>query len=355
MGLIRVILALSVFGSHYHIHPDLAFAGPVVAVKFFYMISGFYMAMILQENYYPSIKNFYKSRFLRLYPIYLIFTLACLFGNFGNTIYGRNIISDNLSLFPSMAITFANLFIVGQDVLFFFGINGNSLNFVTDYNISDPYPIYKYFYTPQAFSLSIEIFFYAIAPFVIKKKNYTTLFVLFFLSIFLRFFLINIGLKGDPWSSRFFFNELSFFLLGAFGYNLYKENFFIKNLHIKITIYFFSIVILLIYSTIPNLEILPGTYIFFNDIIIFIFFTFFIGTIFDLHKSSKIDRIIGETSYPIYCSHLVIIGITKVLNILNDVSYLNTIILYLVTILISFLIYFIIQIPVDKYREKYKI
>ena len=41
MGLIRVILALSVIGAHYHIQPSLGFAGPVVAVKFFYIISGF--------------------------------------------------------------------------------------------------------------------------------------------------------------------------------------------------------------------------------------------------------------------------------------------------------------------------
>ena len=240
MGLVRVILALSVLGSHYHIHPNLGFTGPVVAVKFFYMISGFYMAMILQKNYYPSIKSFYLSRFLRLYPIYLIFTLACLFGNFGNTIYGRNIVSDNLSLLPAIAITFSNLFIVGQDILFFFGIDGNSLKFVTDYNVSDPYPIYKYFYTPQAFSLSIEIFFYAIAPFIIKNKNYTTLVILIISSIILRFFLINLGLKGDPWSSRFFFSELSFFLLGVFGYNIYKDKkFFIKNLYLKKAIYFF--------------------------------------------------------------------------------------------------------------------
>ena len=120
MGLIRVILALSVLGVHYHIQPQLGFVGGTVAVKFFYMISGFYMALILErKNNYKSIKSFYVSRYLRLFPIYIIFAISCVTGNFGNTIYGRNFITDDLPLLTQLVVIITNISIIGQDVLFF--------------------------------------------------------------------------------------------------------------------------------------------------------------------------------------------------------------------------------------------
>ena len=355
MGTIRVILALSVLGAHYHIEPSLGLAGPTVAVKFFYMISGFYMALILQGNEYLSIKKFYISRYLRLYPIYLIFAVVCIIGNFGNTIYGRNFISDNLSLLPSLIVIFTNLLIIGQDIIFFLGINGNELKFVSDFNNSNPYPIYKYMYLPVGFSLAIEISFYLMAPFLLKKKNYLKIILLIILSILLRFYLITLDFKGDPWSNRLFLNELSFFLLGALGYNIYKDKIInINNLTIKKFIYFFFVFVLLIYINLPNIELIKGTYIFFNDIFMFVFFTIFMGTIFDLFKNNKNDRMIGEISYPIYCSHLAIIGATKVLGIMKEVSYFNTIILYIFTIIVSFIVYKLIQIPIDNFRSRFK-
>lgn len=356
MGLIRVILALSVLGVHYHIQPELGFVGGTVAVKFFYIISGFYMALILQEsNEYKSLKLFYMSRYLRLFPVYIIFAIACFIGNFGNTIYGRNFAQDDLSIFTALIIIITNILIIGQDVLFFLGLEAGQLKFVTDFNNSYPYQVYKYMYAPQGFSLAIEISFYIICPFLIKKKNYQLLITMIIMSISLRIYLISIGLAGDPWSSRFFFSELAFFLLGVLGYNFYRDKIFlIRNIFFKKFVYFIFIIILLIYSTVPNHEITKGSNIFINDIIMYLFFTIFIGTIFDFYKDSLKDRIIGEISYPIYCSHLVIIGATKIFGIMSEVSYTNTIILYVITIFISTVTYYFIQIPIDNFRYRLK-
>lgn len=355
MGLIRVILALSVIGAHYHIQPRLGFAGPVVAVKFFYIISGFYIALILQEKNYLSIKNFYISRYLRLYPIYIIFSLACAVGNFGNTVYGRNFISDDLPFFPSLIIFLSNILIIGQDILFFLGIDGETLKFVSNYNNSNPYPIYKYMYSPGGFSIAIEIIFYLIAPFLFYKKNYLVIILLIILSLLLRIYLISIGLKGDPWSSRLFFNEFAFFLLGGLGYNIYRDKIiYISNLFYRKLIFVIFIFILLFYCNFQNVEIIEGTYIFLNDIFMFVFFTIFIGIFFDLFKNNRNDRILGEISYPIYCSHIVIIGITKVFGIMSEISYVNTVILFITTMIVSYFAYIIIQKPVDELRSKLK-
>ncbi|WP_371256071.1 MULTISPECIES: acyltransferase family protein [spotted fever group] len=60
--------------AHSNSHPFLKFVGSEIAVQSFFMISGFYMAMI-QSNYTSKIK-FWKSKYLRLYPTYIFCILA---------------------------------------------------------------------------------------------------------------------------------------------------------------------------------------------------------------------------------------------------------------------------------------
>ena len=77
MGTYRLILALCVVVGH---------ASPLgiptldsgLAVKTFFMISGFYMALILSEKYPRTPEGrrlFYTNRLLRIYPMYFV-TLA---------------------------------------------------------------------------------------------------------------------------------------------------------------------------------------------------------------------------------------------------------------------------------------
>src|SRR5688572_16954153 len=78
MGILRVYLALCVVAAHSTtILPWGMHSGPE-AVQIFYMISGFYMAMVLSTRYQNS-QDFYFSRFLRVFPPYyavLIITLV---------------------------------------------------------------------------------------------------------------------------------------------------------------------------------------------------------------------------------------------------------------------------------------
>ena len=72
MGYIRLLLGVSVYQGHaWAIFPPKVyeFSGGVVSVRMFYIISGFLMAMVLSYKYESPI-NFYKSRLLRLIPVY---------------------------------------------------------------------------------------------------------------------------------------------------------------------------------------------------------------------------------------------------------------------------------------------
>jgi peptidoglycan/LPS O-acetylase OafA/YrhL len=49
------------------------FTGPASAVQTFYIISGFYIALILQRtSAYKSKMAFYSNRYLRLFPVYIV-------------------------------------------------------------------------------------------------------------------------------------------------------------------------------------------------------------------------------------------------------------------------------------------
>jgi len=72
MGILRTILAIAVVVYHSYKIFGLRMCGGQVAVETFYMISGFYMALILNEKYVGkgSYKKFISSRFFIKFTVY---------------------------------------------------------------------------------------------------------------------------------------------------------------------------------------------------------------------------------------------------------------------------------------------
>jgi len=87
MGLIRFMLAISVVIAHTSDLFGFGFVGGEMAVKIFFMISGFYMALILNEKYIGANSSYWlflKNRLLRLYPLYfLVLFLTLIITYFG--------------------------------------------------------------------------------------------------------------------------------------------------------------------------------------------------------------------------------------------------------------------------------
>ena len=106
------------------------------------------------------------------------------------------------------------------------------------------------------------------------------------------------GFDYDPWTYRFFPTELIFFLLGTIGYHIYKA---ISKINLSqrllYTVYALVIFMTFLYGYIDS------------DYKIFFYLVLFgasIPFVFLLSKYWKIDRYIGELSYPIYISHMFI-------------------------------------------------
>src|SRR5262245_16144212 len=120
MGFFRLMLAVGVLASHSDQLMGLGMITGRLAVKCFYVISGFYIAMILNEKYEPSRHGnviFYQNRYLRLWPGYIV---ACVFALICCAIIGEPwrwfSLLAHLPPWQAIASALANLVMFGQDV-----------------------------------------------------------------------------------------------------------------------------------------------------------------------------------------------------------------------------------------------
>ncbi|HXD92254.1 MAG TPA: acyltransferase [Bacteroidia bacterium] len=360
MGIIRFLLAISVVVHHSGPLFGCYFVGGSVAVQSFFVISGFYMSLILNEKYIginSSYKLFITNRLIKLYPIYWTILLGTLLACLAKCIISHgqdmaifgNYFSVKFNFFSFAYLILTNLLIFGQDVVTFLGINPENghLFFTTDYMKTNPILLF-FLFVPQAWSLGCELVFYLIAP-LIFKKGIKIVWFLILISFFLRIYIHNhLGLNVDSWTSRFFPTEIMFFLLGYISYRLYlvvrKKNISVLTNRIVLI---GMVLFIFLYWNIPHVGI-PYFPFHLKLTIYYICFVIAIPILFNFLKNDKWDNKIGELSYPIYISHLLIIMISTALSF--SVLKSSWCIL-LITILISYFLNKFIASPIEKYRQ----
>ncbi|MCC8423971.1 acyltransferase [Mucilaginibacter sp. UR6-11] len=354
MGILRLLLAISVVLGH--LDSRFRLISPPLAVQSFYIISGFYMSLILNEKYINannSYKLFITNRLLKLYPIYyvvlfLIIIVSCFYIFFSGHADGSTSLAYYIKYYNTMGLGsliflfFTNIFIFFQDAVMFLGLNTKNghLFFTTDFKLTKP-GLYNFLFIPQAWSISLELMFYLIAPFIVRR-NIKVIAALILVSLSVRVFLVLHGLKEDPWNYRFFPNELVFFLLGNVAYKVYTK---IKNMPINkwIPISFFLIIVLftLIYALIPgHIKHYFYTLLFFS----------FLPFIFLATKKWKTDSYIGELSYPIYICHLFIAAIISHVFVGYDKEILNIFIIIAILIF-SYVLNELIVKKIERFRQ----
>jgi len=274
-----------------------------MAVETFFIISGFYMSLILESRYKGknSYKLFITNRFLRIYPIYWVILVMTIFASvmsgllMGNWVRLSPYIQwhQNMGISALSFITISNLLIFGQDAVMFLGLNiKNGALFFTD-NFTNTQPQFcKFLIIPQAWTLGLELVFYLIAPFILRKN---IKFILWFISasLLVRFY-IYFGLRwtNDPWTYRFLLTEIFFFLMGNVSYRIYgliNDNQVCRKLSGYLTVAFLLTV--LFYKYIPD-----GGWL--KQAIYYFFAAISLPFIFNLTKNDKKDSRIGDLSYP---------------------------------------------------------
>jgi len=336
MGFLRFLLAVSVILSHVGYIFGVGFVGGILAVQTFFIFSGFYMTLILNEKYVKqngNYKLFITNRFLRLYPIYwFILLLTVITG----IIFIPNYILFNSNSLLEMIVNY--LYLPLKNILLFSTF---------DFFIYEPFT-YERYQVLVAWTLGLEFVFYFIAPFIVRTKK--RLIPLFILSIILRLITAHFFvLYPMPYINRFLLTELCFFLAGACSYYLYV---YIKKFKLqrKVLILIFAILCAMTTFHIQITQV-AGHENYFQWLYILIT-ALSIPFVFRLSNKSRLDQFFGNLSYPIYISNSLVRLIMVTVFGFSVYTKEYVPIQLAVTIVFAFLLDKYIAEPINKLRQK---
>ncbi len=314
MGLLRFLLAVSVIIAHSQPFHGLEFVGGPLAVEAFFMISGFYIGMILRQKYVGANGSYWlfiSNRFLRIFPLYwlaLILTIvvSLIIPNYNihafidntSTLTGYG---DKLSFTSWLIVIIGNVLIFFQDLVMYLGVNLNTGNFyfTRDFHESKPF-VLQFMLVQQAWSVALELMFYLVAPFIVRRKPWVIATIMI-ISFGLKFYGNSIGFGNDPWSYRFFPFELGYFLAGTLAFLVYNK--YVKKTIIP------KFIGLGLYLFVGCITIFASKLQFRHADLIYLLVIFVsMPYLFNYTKSFKRDKFIGELSYPIYLTHLIVIN-----------------------------------------------
>lgn len=367
MGCIRLLLALSVVVWHVHDAP-LRMLNASVAVVCFFMISGFYMAMVINEKYAKDdgkswMLRFYRARLWRLYPAYfavLVATVALFVIS-----HHPNPFTERLPipLAEQMSLVFLNVAVIGQDLhqTFVRAIDQNSgpqlVWFLRDW-------LGGYFFQDsvmmvgQAWSLSSEFLFYLLAPFIVRSPRRTA--VALAGALVIRYVLIvACGWRSGIWGYWFFPGAICLFLMGSAAYHIRRV---VPLLEWHPAIGWLSLAGLALWF-VP--QIMRGEIVMASDAqgaidgvsfwLFYVCFALSVPFIFEATKTARLDRLIGELSYPLYLVHGVVVGI--VFHFFNHHQVAMGSMYELVAIMVSLgaaaALYVVVEIPSERYRQRF--
>ncbi|WP_145551032.1 acyltransferase family protein, partial [Yersinia intermedia] len=343
MGIFRLILAIAVVIAHsrmvFYKNDESIFNSLISrdntniyilsghAVFVFFIISGFLMSMVINEKYslMQNGKNkFFINRALRLYPINIaILILMFSFYSYTGVASYINYTLPNQSLLLTIVSFFSNIFFLGAELITF------------NHNENWDYV------NPQIWSLSIELYFYILAPFIVTK-SIKLIFTLAFLSLCLRLFLYHKGFPPVPWRYFFFPSDLVFFLMGVLAHRTCTIKKYFKGIDAILCLRYLSVACVIFIIFYKGFWPLTRDFDSLSSWFFFILVAVSIPLLFTITKNNSVDSFLGHLSYPVYIGHMFVI--TIVYHFSSEQSDRGLITL-LITLSMSILLYLMIDKP----------
>lgn len=360
MGILRLILAAAVLLGHTGDLHGIRLIDEGFAVEAFFMLSGFYMALVLDQTYRGANAYgvFLENRVMRLYPMYavvLVLTIPVAIVGTSNPAWEFVRLID----FPAfLLLAVSHLLIVGQELVYFFAVDPNGLYSSSEYAArqaasSNSVPLSGFLLVPQAWTLSFEMIFYAMAPFLVRRST-PIIAGLLALSLAIHAWIATAdGVVLASWYYKFLPGVFWTFMAGILMYRAYRlvedREYAMKQL---------------IWAPVALIGIaLSSAYLpymdhwgFFIAIAILVPISF---PLFSrsrdlspaLQRALRLDRYLGDLSYPVYISHILVLSAMYILIPRAKVPDL-TLLDVVATLAFSALLLRLVGDPVERYRAR---
>ena len=315
MGILRVYLALCVVAWHANGFFPWSVQDGREAVEIFFLISGFYMAMVLSGQKYPSVGSFYLSRFLRIYPPYFVVlgVTVAVFIFTGLAFHQWHALSpfvddpvahDGASGLLVGALP--NLTLFGQDWLTYIAHDGAGpwrISVATNWPV---YTLARYSVIRPCWSVGLEVTFYVLAPYLNRLRT-RTLVSLIVVSTAARLLTYQyLYLTFEPGTHRLFPFELAVFVAGMLGFRFYTT--LERDLPVRWKVrrvwqYVLGLgLLLLAFHNFVTLNMTTRLFTewYVADLISYVGWAALIPVLFFVFGDYRLDRVLGELSYPIY-------------------------------------------------------
>jgi peptidoglycan/LPS O-acetylase OafA/YrhL len=276
------------------------------AVQIFYIISGFLMAMILNGKYADTLHGnliFYTNRLVKIFAPYLIVlsstVIVCLLSKWvtGHAVFLEAWFAEaaNMTLSTWLFAVLTNIFIVGQEWGFLLVYRAGELSYSLQAYAEPPMGAMFTIVAP-AWTLSLELMFYLIAPFLLRR-HFLVIAGCAYLSYALRFYTYETGNYSEAVNYRFFPFELSLFLYGA---AVHRAT-ILLTVPLKVSA-FITLSAALCVIFVPQ-------YLNEHQYQFYALVGAALPALFIFSSASSLDRRLGDLSYPLYLVHWSVAGL----------------------------------------------
>jgi len=271
---------------------------------------------VLSRKYDPTIPEgrflFYTSRALRIFVPYWSFCIVII-GAYAllHVLFAIRFGVDaayaqywpEMSGWTRIYLVFTNIFIFAQDWAMWLGYDNGALVPMWSSDFQNPH-LGTFQLIPQAWSISLELMFYLLAPWLIRR-HWLSLLAIIVTTYLLRSVASAYGFTGSGFAYRFFPFELGLFLAGVLSYRVYAyvslRYAMPAGLSLGLCVLFLAIV--LVQQYVDRLD----------NHRFYILVVAMVPVLFEVSRRSRFDRWLGELSYPIYLGHLAVLTIGNAL------------------------------------------